>query len=189
MPTYSPCRATSRVQTVSALNGTPLATPKFQRPGMEKRMCALVAWVSTTYICIRTRFLHPLDNGTMGAPPVMTSQRASGAVGKNWDRHRNIQCLSAAESHLTTKCTALKLGPMDWKKWEIQVIYHELVCFKMMRPFGSMIYVFYGLDTSLILGAWNYSNETWPTRSWTWTPWLCHLARKLHSHQKLDRDQ
>ena len=82
MPTYSPCRATSRVQTVSALNGTPLATPKFQRPGMEKRMCALVAWVSTTY-CIRTWFLHPLDNGTMGAPPVMTSQRASGAVGKN----------------------------------------------------------------------------------------------------------
>ena len=82
----------------------------------------------------------------------------------------------------------------SWAQWiekkrEIQVIYHELVCFKMMRPFGSMIYVFYGLDTSLILGAWNYSNETWPTRSWTWTPWLCHLARKLRSHQKLDRNQ
>ena len=34
MLTSSPCRATSRVQTVSALNGTPLATPQFQRPGL-----------------------------------------------------------------------------------------------------------------------------------------------------------
>ena len=66
-------------------------------------------------------------------------------------------CSRIASYH---KMYCIEAGPNGLKKREIQVIYHELVCFKMMRPFGSMIYVFYGLDTSLILGAWNYSNET-----------------------------
>ena len=43
--------------------------------------------------------------------------------------------------------------------------------------------------TGLILGAWYYSNETWPTRSWTRPTWLCHLAGKLYSHQRPDSAQ
>ena len=94
--------------------------------------------------------------------------------------------------------------------WEIEVIYQEYGSVSMMRSYliSSSWFKRVGNGrhnvrlpdiylnllpweqyTGLILGAWYYSNETWPTRSWTRPTWLCHLAGKLYSHQRPDSAQ